>query len=124
MKFLSISFLLPIFLFGSSPAIAEPGALKSGDPIADQFIVTFTDALSSAAVEDHHKWVDSLVAASKGKVAPGKKAGITYKYNINGFKAYAGVFSKDVVAQIKKRADASPTKPMSTAKAILISAHR
>jgi hypothetical protein len=110
MKFLSISFLLPIFLFGSSPAIAQPGALKSGDLLADQFIVTFADALSSAAVEDHRKWVGSLVAASKGKVAPGKKAGIAYNYSIGGFKAYAGVFSKDVIEQIKKRADASPSK--------------
>ncbi|KAA8895783.1 peptidase S8/S53 domain-containing protein [Sphaerosporella brunnea] len=102
---MKIMIVFPFVLFGPSLAatLHQRAPLRSGDLIPDQFIVTLKDA--TAEVASHHDWVQSLVAASTGQVAPGKKAGIVHKYDIGSFKAYGGVFPKDVIEKIKQRSD-------------------
>lgn len=110
MKFLSITllFVLPFFSgvvvslegFGSVPA-----AVKShGAPVPDSYIVTFKGLVSSSAVSSHHKWLEGMLAASSAVVG-GKVPGVVHKYDIGSFKAYSGVFSKDVVEMLKKQGD-------------------
>lgn len=120
MKFLA-SFVL-IFPLLLDSAFAD---LASGAAVADSWVVTLKNTVgaSSSSVDSHYDWLNDILGASTGSVADGKKPGITYKYSIPNFNGYAGVFSKDVLEQIKKRSDVPPPSD-NLPKIILIPASR
>lgn len=100
MKFLA-SFAL-VFPFLLDSVVAE---LVSGQKIADSWIVTLKDEVKSNSIDSHFKWLDEVIGSSTSVVANEQKPGVAHKYTIGAFNGYAGVFSQDVVEQIRKRGD-------------------
>ena len=110
MKLLAIT-LLSHFLFSLALSLesidTSANALNAGVPIPNNYIVQFKDAVSDQVVESHLDWVKNLVSTTNGRVIDGQQQGIQNNYNIGSFKAYSGVFSPEVIQEIKKRSDVS-----------------
>lgn len=72
--------------------------------IPGKYIITLKDSASSADVESHLGWVQSVHARSLTKR---QTAGVEKTYNIDTWNAYAGEFDDATIEEIKASADVS-----------------